>query len=173
MNRLIRKLGDKIYNRLYSDIRVFYPESSIRNVDMLFIGDMLDVHNFMICNRKNGKFVQIKSPNKSEKASFEILKSTHSILREGGEVYIVINKKKYGTEYISVFDIPFLHPYTLYKMGIKRNKLKTYFPILFEPINTLKLIIGVKKNGIIKIGEEQQIKQFCEVRGYRLYFVEI
>ena len=112
--------------------------SDIRNVDYLVIGEYCDVGKII----PGGKTcVRILAPRRSYEASYQILRHTHSILKEEGGT-VIICAEKMERKY-SVFDIPFFHPITIKKLNLERLKTMSYAPLLFSPVNALRFLIGM------------------------------
>ena len=149
----------------------FNPKSSIRNADMLIIGDMITPDSITEAGQK---FVQIYSPGRSLQSCYEILRHTHSILDDqSGKscVVIAVRRENKCSEGFSVFDVPFFHRITIKKYRLEKLRRLAKFPLIMEPLKTMKLLL-CKMSSNYK--EEKcisgDIKRFCDERNYRLKF---
>lgn len=148
----------------------FQMNGSIRNVDYLIIGDMIDP-NIVIPQDKS--FVQIKAPNRCLSSAFEILKHTSSILVEDNGNVVIAVKNAESKNHFSVFDIPFFYNLTIKKYGIEKYAKLSQVPILVEPISSFKLLFNIcNKNWIEKKCPDADIISFCDERNIHLQFFE-
>ena len=145
----------------------FDAKSDVRNVDMLIIGDMVNPEAVQA-----KRYVQICAPGRGLRACYEILRHTHSILDdESGKSCVVIAVKKscMNRESFSVFDMPFFHTITVKKYGLDKLRRLQKLPIIAEPLESLRLLLGVKsRNYHEDYNLPQEISAFCDERGYRL-----
>ena len=143
---------------------------NIRNVDYLIIGDMIDPASVVPANKS---FVQIKAPNRSLKASFEILKHTSSILDEDNGNVIIAVKNVESENPFSVFDIPFFYYLTIKKFGIEKMLRFSRFPLLVKPFLTIELMFNIcKKNWNEARCPDEKILLFCLERNINLKYYE-
>ncbi len=159
-----------VLKKMRDEKEPFGTFSQIRNVDFLLIGTLFDAKSFV----PEGKsFVQISSPKRGLFSSYQILRHTHSILKEeGGTVVLAFERNR---DNFSLFDMPFMHPVTIKKYGLESLKRKSRFPLLFAPVKSLFLIIGGGggKNSFIQFTDEKNqvysdTAVFCKERGYQL-----
>lgn len=156
--------------KIYIQKAPFKIGGKIRNVDYLIIGDMINAATVVPANKR---FVQIKAPNRSLSASFEILRHTSSILDEdNGNVVICTAKKNKNKKTYSIFDTPFLYCLTIKKLGLGTlNKLAT-FPVLIKPISTIQLMLDLNKKWKETSCPNKQIVTFCSERNFNLSYYE-
>lgn len=148
----------------------FENGGNIRNVDYLIIGDMIEPTSVIPANKS---FVQIKAPNRSLKASFEILKHTSSILDEDNGNVIIAVKNIETENPFSVFDIPFFYYLTIKKFGIEKKLKFSHFPLIVKPFLTIKLIFNIcKKNWNESRCPDEEILLFCLERNINLKYYE-
>ncbi len=143
---------------------VFSPSSLVRNVDYLVIGDMYSVE-------EKGSYVQISSPDRGIEAIFEILKHTHSILKEGGCVILALREKNIEKSGFSIFDIPFFHHITVERLKKENRTLRGGVKsVLAHPLMYLGYVLDVKKRYFEQEIENEPIEKFCSERGYELIY---
>lgn len=163
-------LNRSAVRKLLRQKKPFEIGGKIRNVDYLIIGDFIDPASVVPTDKT---YVQIKAPNRSLTASFEILRHTSSILDEDhGNVIIAvknINKKKP----YSVFDIPFLYDLTMKKLGLGKMNQFANFPLLVNPLSTIKFILNYQiRNWKESSCPDKEIDLFCEERNINLKYFE-
>lgn len=145
---------------------VFSPQSKVRNVQYLIIGDMYKAE-------ENGESVQIFAPERGLEACYEILKSTHSILKDnGGIVVIALKKRNVKKRGYSIFDMPFFHHITLERMRLEGSIPKQSIKhVMLHPIIYLIFALDIKCKGYKERNiSEDVISKFCDDRGYKLIF---
>jgi hypothetical protein len=148
----------------------FQINGSIRNVDYLLIGDMIDSEKVIPQGKSS---VQIKAPNRSLFGAFEILKHTSSILDEdNGNVIIAVKNSELKNQF-SVFDIPFLYNLTIKKYGIEKYTKLAKVPFLINPFLSIKLLLNIcTKNWEEKECPDADIISFCDERNIHLMYFE-
>ena len=143
--------------------------SSIRNVDYLVIGDYCDVKKYI---PEGMTHLELFAPGRSYEAAFQLLRHTHSILKEDeGTVVMAIGE---GKKSYTVFDIVFFHEITIKKYGLERVRKMAHFPLIAEPINSLKFLIewGTKRAYTVSKDIPSELRTFCDERRYRLIFLK-
>ncbi len=157
-------LNEATRKKLQSFHKPFDTFSEIRNVDYLIIGDQCDPQEFV---PEDKTYVQIAAPDRGIRSAYQILRHTHSILKEeGGAVIMTCGKSK---KEFSIFDIPFLHPVTIKKYHLENLKMKSNLPILFAPIASLKFLIGGTQHTYTAMRDvDEELITFCEERNYSL-----
>lgn len=164
-------LNRTVLKKLYWQKDPFKIGGKVRNVDYLIIGDMINPATIVPANKT---FVQIKAPNRSLTASFEILKHTSSILDEdNGNVVIAVALKNKASSNYSVFDIPFLYNLTIKKLGLERLNKLARFPILINPLSSVKLILNFNQKKWKETAcPNKEISCFCAERNFNLSYYE-
>lgn len=149
-----------------------YGKNMIRNVDLLVIGDMIDVSTL---RSNESKIVSILTPNKSLGASFWILKRMFSIIDEDkGKIIIAIKKENSNRHDITLFDYSFISPIHRKMMKIESMEIKRKHPLFYSPINALRLFLNIKyKKSYITGCPMKEIEQFCETRNIKFEYREI
>lgn len=161
-------LNELVCRKINRQREPFGINSNIRNVDYLIIGDYCDVKNYV----PRGKtYVKLFAPGRSYEAAFQLLRHTHSILKEvGGTVVMTIGK---GKKSYTVFDIAFFHEITIKKNNLQLLKKLSHFPLLIEPFNSLKFLReGIQSNYISTEDVPPELRTFCVERSYRLLFLK-
>ena len=156
---------------LQKQYEAFSTQSDIRNVDCLIIGDMIDSSSII----PNGEsYVQLAAPNRGFLSDYELLRHTHSILKEsGGKIYIPYCPKK-KKEALSLFDYPILHITTLKKYNCVSEAPKSKNPLFYSPVDTLKFVFVKGGRGSTEDNSaDQRIEEFCMERGYSVSFVRL
>ncbi len=141
--------------------------SPVRNVDYLVIGDCIDP---AACVPQGATFVQVAAPDRSRNASYQILRHTHSILKEeGGNVVIAIGR---GKADFTLFDMPFLHPITVKKYHLEGKQRMSRLAFLFAPIASIRFLVGRPHAFRPAEDVDAQLAAFCQERGYTLTCLE-
>lgn len=165
---LLIKLNHFVCRKINRQREPFGINSSIRNVDYLLIGDYCDIKKYVPWDKSH---VALFAPGRSYEGAFQILRNTHSILKEeGGTVVITIGK---GKKPYTVFDVPFFHELTVKQYGLEKLRKKSRYPIIFAPINSLKFLMGGTRNSF-KISENvsEELRAFCAERNYHLLLLK-
>lgn len=169
---IIFMLNRRIKSRLGKQVAPFSSRSMIRNVDFLIIGDLCDPSIFL---PKKSTYINIGRPNRGLIVSYQILRHTHSILNEGGEVVFVIKSNYLKSEVFSVFDIPFLHYTTIKELGLRKIVRRNRWPLIFEPIISVKFTMNRSYRDIFKCIDcpDEEINVFCRDRNltFRLMII--
>lgn len=160
-------INEYILRKIRKELEPFGVYSEIRNVDYLILGNPLQVADYVPVG---SSYVEVCAPNRSYDSTWQLLRHTHSILKDGGTVLMAVDRNRKG---FSVFDIPFLHPITIKKYHIERLKKMSHFPIIFALSASIRLAFG---RGYSSYNVSQNIpdklKEFCDARNYKLIFLE-
>ena len=145
----------------------FDAKSDVRNVDMLIIGDMINPDA-----AQAKRYVQICAPGRGLRACYEILRHTHSILDdESGKscVVIAVKSESRKRDSFSVFDVAFFHTITIKKYALDWLCRMERYPILIEPMGSLRVMLGIKSRNYHEIScPMPELEAFCNERGYVL-----
>ena len=163
-------LNRKALKKIQDQKEPFKIGGKIRNVHYLIIGDMAEPSTMVPPNQS---FVQIKAPNRSLKASFEILRHTSSILDEDkGNVIIAVKKRNIENTF-SVFDIPFLYNLSIKKLRVGNLSKMSKYPILKDPVSTVLLVINhCSKRWHLSTCPNEDVVKFCVERNINLKYYE-
>lgn len=161
---VVMYINSKVRNKMRQMHAPFTTKSNIRNVDYLVIGDCI---NAIECVPENKSYVQIAAPGRSEKSCYQILRHTHSILKEnGGTVIFAFGN---GKEEFTLFDAPFLHYITIKKYHLEGLKMKSAFPIIFAPIRAINMVFGGGYSTYTQVDNtDAELMKFCADRNYSL-----
>lgn len=166
---LLAIVEKKAHKKLNEQVQIFSPNSNVRNVDRLIIGDLLPSD----CEEMENS-VSFCAPRRTLFASFQILRHTHSILRSDGlgEVVIVVKKNSIMRKTYSVFDIPFFHYTTIQMQDLYQLQRKGKKLMLHAPIKTIRFVLGLTNTKYYEVGAlDQTIDDFCAERGYRVKYL--
>lgn len=166
---LLAIVEKKAHKKLNEQVQIFSPNSSVRNVDRLIIGDLLTSD----CEEMENA-VSICAPGRTLFASFQILRHTHSILRSDGlgEVVIVVKKDSITRKTYSVFDIPFFYYTTIQMQNLYQLQRKGKHLMLHAPIKTTRFVFHLTNTKYYEVGVlDQTIDDFCAERGYRVKYL--
>ena len=133
-------LNEAVQWKMRKERAPFDSYSRIRNVDYLVIGDICNIND--IVPEKNS-YVQITAPQRSITASYEILRHTFSILKEYGGIAVIVDAQK-KNDY-TTFDIPYFHEVTIERLRLEKPVKLRYFPILTNPIKSIKYLFAKGK----------------------------
>ena len=134
----------KVYKMFYSQMKPFEQRSIVRNVDYLVIGE--PGINIV---PDGSSSVAIKVPNVSEEGAYQILRRTHSILKQNGNVIIMLDKKNVGKKNVGLIETIFLHPLTIQELNLdKLQKLKRLV-LFFKPKESCRLLLGLKHENFV------------------------
>lgn len=137
-----------------------------RNYDTLIIGEPIDTSTLGI---KTGKSISVTCPERSDKASTLLAYRLFSLLRIGGTLVITYHRKE--SKKISSLDIPYIHEVTLLEIGVSGRK--EYFPLLFNPIQSLKVIFGSKSQHATLAENDKELSSFCDSRQIKLLTYQV
>lgn len=161
-----------VLKKMYKQKMPFEPTSKIRNIDYLVIGDMCRTEHIVPAGKT---CLQIMAPSRSLYASYEIMRHTFSILRdfEGGGILVLAVRDKYAEKHnFSLFDIPFLHPVTIRKLGLARLARQTRLPLLFAPVRSLRFLLNLRRRTYIHGPcPDRAISEFCKERNIELIYL--
>lgn len=165
VNRKVRKISA-------SESIVFTSTSNIRNIDRLVIGDMFSLPPEL----SDGIILQLAAPGRTLEACFEILRHTHSILRDDGtsEVIIAVKKRNIKKTRFSIFDIPFLHYITIERKKLNKLKTNAYYPLAYDPIGAILYLLKIDSRNYYETFDlSAEFTEFCKERGIIVrYFVK-
>lgn len=137
-----------------------------RNYDTLIIGETIETSSLGI---NTGKCISVTCPGRSEEASEILAYRLFSLLKDGGTLVITFHRKE--SEKISSLDIPYIHDVTLLEMGI--NIRKKYFPLLLNPIQSLKVALGAKSHHATTAESNKELSAFCDSRQIKLLTFQV
>lgn len=163
-------INKKIIALMKKQASVFDPYSNIRNVDCLVIGDMYKLP----AELKEKNTIQLAAPERTLFGSFEILRHTHSILKEdeSAEVVIAVKRKNLKKREYSVFDVFFFHYITLKTKNLYELKNKSNNLMKYAPLETLKMFLACYSSGYcLDYSLDTDIAEFCQERGYKVTFL--
>lgn len=142
--------------------------SNIRNVDYLIIGDFCKAKDYV---PEGSSYVQVAAPGRGLNSSYQILRHTHSILKEeGGNVVIAIGKSKKD---FMIFDMPFLHPITIKKYHLERLRKMSKLTFIFSPIDSIRFLLGGGYSTYVPVQKvDSELASFCAERDYSLICLE-
>jgi hypothetical protein len=135
-----------------------------RDYDTLIIGEPIDKATINL----EGNSILFTCPGRSYMASSILSYRLFSLLRPGGTLVITFHKKEGG---ISSLDIPFIHEVTLLEMGV--NKKRQFFPLLFNPLQSLKFILGKHYHKAIPVTNDAELAEFCKSRNINLLTYQV
>lgn len=131
-----------------------------RNYDTLIIGEPVRKETIQL---NGNKHIAITCPGRSQGASIILAYRLFSLLRPGGTLIITYH---YEGEKISSLDIPYIHEVTLLEMRI--NSKKKYLPLLFNPLQSIKVAIGTARSQATGTGSNRALEEFCNTRDITL-----
>lgn len=165
---IVYQTNRKTRNILWKQSSYFMPNSDIRNVDYLVIGDMYRLPK----NLSELKTIQIAAPERGLESCFEILKHTHSILADNGKIIIAVKKKNINKKGYTLFDTYFFHYTTIKLKKLEVLRRKSLMPFIFSPLKSLKLILKRYSNNYYDCGIlSKEMIEFCNRRGYLIRFL--
>lgn len=146
----------------------FYATSKIRNVNYLVIGGK-EAEEFSV--PEDMSFVRITAPYRGLFASYEILRHTYGILKDGGTAVITANEKEIADTRFSIFDIPLLEmsPISVKRLGLETLARKSRFPFVIAPKDSIIFLMHdnrKKQRSFHKVEcPIKEMYEFCEKRG--------
>lgn len=153
-----------VRNKMRKMSAPFATFSNVRNVDYLVIGDFCKAEDYV---PEDKTYVQVAAPGRSLNSSLQILRHTHSILKEeGGNVVIAIGNSKKD---FLIFDMPFLHSITIKKFRLERLQKMSKYAFVFSPIESIRFLSGGGYSTYTPVQNvDAELAAFCEERGYSL-----
>jgi hypothetical protein len=132
-----------------------------RNYDVLVIGEPVEQRTLQLSDNK--KSISIVCPGRRLGASKVLAYRLFSLLRPGGTLIVTYHNPK---DTISSLDIPYIHDITLLEMGVRQKK--KYFPLIFNPISSLKVALGTIRHHGDKTENDCDLEKFCTSRDIKL-----
>lgn len=163
---LIRHINRKVVEITQKQTEIFFPDGKVRNVDCLIIGDMMKV-------APREGLLQLSAPDRTLLGAYEILRHTHSILRDDKTVTVIIAVKKRlkSISKYGIFDTLFFHWLILEEKKLYRLRNKAKSPFIYAPLKTLQIYF---QRYSAKYEEcevlDDKIYEFCQERGYKIRF---
>lgn len=132
-----------------------------RNYDVLVIGEPVEQRTLQLSDNK--KSISIVCPGRRLGASKVLAYRLFSLLRPGGTLIVTYHNPE---DTISSLDIPYIHDITLLEMGVRQKK--KYFPLIFNPISSLKVALGTIRHHGEKTENDCDLEKFCISRDIKL-----
>ncbi len=161
--------------KMRKPVLYFDSRCSIRNVDNLIIGELCYVEDFIVPGET---YIQLCAPFRKTHSSFEILRHTHSILKEpGGRVSFVLPKQNLSTKSYSIFDIPIfsMSPTSIKYLNMEYKKYLSLFPVCISPVKSLRLLLNIRHH-VLRCECPKEcipIMEFCKDRELDISFYTI
>ena len=158
----------KVYKAMRRQMNIFYAQSKNRNVDCLIIGEVCDPKDIGVeCE----SFVQIRNPGLSEEGAYQILRRTHSILKENGHVIIALESKNVGSKKLGMMDTFFMHKITIKEKKLERTAKCRILLFFIHPLKSFEILSKKYKTGFNLSREGTGLAEFSRERGlnYNLY----
>lgn len=153
--------------------RSLTPLSSVREIksyDTLVIGDYASSSEYKDYCKEDTTIV-FASPDRTLEASYQILLHTSSSIKEGGTCIILEGKQANHRGY-SLFDIPYIHSITRKELQIEHIVKQQRYPLLYEPIKSLKILFHIKVRGFVETDcSSVEIKNYCNKKGFHLIYL--
>ena len=162
-------LNELVCRKINLQREPFGINSTIRNVDYLIIGDYCEVKKYV---PKGKSHIEFFAPGRSYPSAFQVLRHTHSILKEeGGTVIMTIGK---GKKAYTVFDIALFHEITIKKYGLQLLKIMSRFPLFAEPLDSIRFLAGrgIQSTYIFWEDVPSELRIFCDERNYKLILLK-
>lgn len=160
-------VNEAALRRISRQRELFIAGSRVRNVDYLLIGDMCRATDIVPAGKT---YVQLAAPGRSLAASYEILRHTHSILKEDGGCVVLTPAG--GKSGYSVYDVPFFHTVTVSRLGLSTLRKMQRLPALFAPWRTARFLLGVAGRGWRESEcPKREITDFCAERSIVLKYM--
>lgn len=147
----------------------FSPRREIKEYSILLIGENCPQALSVFENNKETS-LDLLSPGRSLEASYQIFLHTVSILKEGGQCFIFDGDRMTKTDY-TLFDVRFFSQLTIKQMGLNRLYLKSLFPLFFEPLRSIRLLLNLSKGNYQQAQcEHQGIIELCSRKHIQLHY---
>lgn len=154
---------------LKKQYETFNSTSKIRNIDCLFVGDMLKSSEYI---EGGCSLAQLSAPGRGFLSDYEIIRHAHSILKDNGCIYIPY-RIRHADSGLSLFDYPIFHRVTFEKYKCSHKAKRAKYPFFFAPLKTILFLLGPRKaSGTLKSRCFPEIDKFCEERGYTVVYIE-
>ena len=170
LSTILQKLNAPIYRKIYGALDHVNANRQIEAVNTLIIGDLCTEKVLKkVCHLDSS--LKIMFPNRSLVSSKLILYHLTSVLMEGGDVVII---DKGGGHGVTCYDYPFLSQITRLELNMKDESKKRNYPLLFAPLQSIKLLFGF---GAYKIQQEEcpdeDIIGMCKRKKFKLTYLKI
>lgn len=150
----------KIVN--YKALSILHNRLEITKINTLIIGDTCSPN--ITEKYEIGNTLAIQFPERSLEASIQILMHVVSVLEEHGRC-IIVHDLANPRNKLTIFDLPFLHSITIKELQLEGLKRKSNYPLIHEPIISIKYALGLKKSRFRKTEcPVEELSRFCKER---------
>lgn len=166
-------VADHIVERKANKSQLLCANRQVKTTDCLVIGDMChsDILESNGIAFENVLFITV--PGRSLEASYVILAHTFSILNGALPTCIITHRKGKCKCPFTLFDTPYLHFLTIQELGLEKLAANAHHPLLHEPANSLRILLGCKPKGYVQTDcPDCRIVQLCQERGINLVYLE-
>ena len=164
-------LNRVMIREIYKPCALFSSQREIKQYKFIVIGDCVKPYVYEPYCDKDTTLV-FTSPDRTLNASCQILLHMISCINEGGTCIITHNSRNKSKCDYSLFDLPYLHIITRKELDIEYLNDRLRFPLYYETVKCMKLLLGIKANRY-KIGEcpNQEIVEFCKRKRISLIYL--
>ena len=148
------------------------PVGREQNVDVLILGDksVYDVvHRETLYSNVGIRSIVMLSQGRSLQASNELMRTLFSLVKEDGEGTIEIYVNRNNLSGYSLYDIHYLHPISLKRIGISEPYCINMYPLwCYIPFKLVSLIKLSKQPYQSYSDMIDEMKQFCTERNLKI-----
>ena len=158
-----------VIERVRGQLDVLRPQSSVRNVDCLIVGEPCEVSR--VLPRGCTTYITIGHPRITLAACHQILRRAHGVVRDDGEVVFVLrDRAALVDETLHPIDTLYLHELTIRMLGLQRRRGMAKALVLCQPQVSLMILLGMRLRDVCAyVGDEAHAsEEFCAERGLTL-----
>lgn len=166
LNWLVRK-------KIYKQREPFAIFSGIRNVDSMYIGEILIEGGY-------NSAVSIYTPGATSTSVYEVLRHTFSILNEKGSTVVLCvnsnqsNRKCKPEKEYTIFDLPFYNGVSVKRLHLEKMMRMSYFPLIFRFSSSVRFLFRRGKGKPREVQcADKALLDFCRVRNIKLRYLVV
>ncbi len=164
-------LNRKIASHSNMVLELLHNRQEVRKIHTIIIGDTCSAE--LVSTYKRGNVLLVQFPERSLEASYHIFMHLESVLEDNARV-VVLHDNRSSSNRITVFDLPYLHFISIKELHMEGWQHKQAFPLLYEPIRSIKYLLGVEKKGYQETPcPLDKLVQFCIERNFDLKYLSI
>lgn len=141
----------------------------IQNADLLIVGDSDVYRKMKDYETESGNAIIVLSRNRSLEASYEMVRTLFSLVREDGKGNVKVYANTNKLKGLTLYDVKYFHPTSLYKKGINFPRLLRDYPLwCYLPFKAILLFSNSRKSLYTYTDIMTEMQQFCYERNINI-----
>lgn len=141
----------------------------IQNADLLIVGDTDVYRKMKDYETESGNAIIVLSRNRSLEASYELVRTLFSLVREDGKGNVKVYANTNKLKGLTLYDVKYFHPTSLYKKGINFPRLLRDYPLwCYLPFKAILLFSNSRKSLYTYTDMMMEMKKFCYERNIKI-----